>query len=334
MKAIILSAGKGTRMKSDILKVAHAVAGRPIVSYVLDTVSDLNPDNIYMIVGHQADLLMDKIKHSFHGDLKKISYVMQKKQLGTGHAVKQAVPYLKKDPEDIVLVLAGDCPLIEKETLKNLIDIHKESNASATILSAKLTDPASYGRILREKMGTVTGIREAKDCSVEERKITEINTGVYVFRCSDLLTSLKLIKTENIQHEYYLTDVIHILKQAGKVIAAYCTDNSNQAIGINTRMDLAKINKLIYQKNNIKLMENGVTIKDPDNTFIDSTVKIGNDTIIYPFSIIQGNTRIGKHCQIGPHCFVLNGSIKAESVVDPFTKIIGSPGSNKEPAKD
>jgi bifunctional UDP-N-acetylglucosamine pyrophosphorylase / glucosamine-1-phosphate N-acetyltransferase len=313
LKAIVLAAGKGTRMKSEILKVAHHVAGKPIVSYVVDAVLKLGVDEVFMVVGHQAEIIKNTVKH------KKIKYVFQEEQLGTGHAVKQVETSFNLKKEDSVIILAGDCPLIEVETLNNLVATHKESNAVGTILTATMRDPANYGRILRGKMGTVTGIKEAKDCSSEELKVDEINTGVYVFEAEYLFDALNQVKTNNVQQEYYLTDVIRILKDSGEAVSASLIDDEDQVIGINTRLDQARINKIIYQKNNKHLMEDGVTIIDPDSTFIDSTVKIGQDTIICPFAVIKGETKIGKHCHIGPYSFLNNDIIKDNEEIAPFT---------------
>ncbi len=321
LKAIILAAGKGTRMKSDTLKVLHLVAGKPILTYVVETVEKLGVDETIVVVGHQAD----QVKNTLQKD--HISFVLQEEQLGTGHAVMQVASHLRDGEDSALVVLAGDCPLIELETLQNLLAIHNESNASATILTAKLKEPANYGRIVRGKMGTVVAIREAKDCSTAELKIKEINTGIYIFQKNLLFESLKKINTNNQQKEYYLTDVIHILKEEGESVAAYCTDNSDQVIGINTRMDLSKTNKIIYQRNNDYFLHDGVTIIDPDTTFIDSTVQIGLDTIVYPFTVIQENTVIGNDCKIGPNVFIRNGNIETGSMVTPFTKIDIAPAN-------
>ena len=317
LKAVILAAGKGTRMKSDILKVVHQVAGKPIVNYVVETVSHLGAEDIYIVVGHQADLVKKNTPQ------KNTHFVYQEEQLGTGHAVLQVKPYIDLSKETTLIILAGDCPLIEEETLVNLIAIHEESNSLGTILTAIMDEPGSYGRILRGQMGTVTGIKEAKDCTDEEKEICEINTGVYVFNSQALFGNLALVDTNNTQREYYLTDVIHLIKESGGAIGAYCCENSDHVIGINTRADLAKINKIIYQKNNIHFMQEGITIIDPETTFIDSTVQIGWDTIISPFTVIGGHSQIGSHCTIGAHSYIYDGNIANNSTVAPFTHIQG-----------
>ncbi|MFA5879978.1 MAG: sugar phosphate nucleotidyltransferase [Candidatus Margulisiibacteriota bacterium] len=298
LKAIILAAGKGTRMKSEFLKVLHEIAGKPIINYVIDTVKNVGIEEIILVVGHQAELVK-KIT-----DYTPLTYALQEEQLGTGHAVMQTEPYLTFNRDEEVIILAGDCPLISKETLTNLIATHKESNAQATVLTTIMEEPGSYGRILRGKMGTITGIKEAKDCTPEEYQIKEINTGIYCFKSNFLFEALKKITNNNVQNEYYLTDVIHILKAKGDAVAAYCTNNANEALGINTRMDIAEINKIVYRKNNLHFMKEGVTIIDPETTFIDSTAKIGRDTIIYPFSFIKGEIDIPENSIIEPFSYL------------------------------
>jgi bifunctional UDP-N-acetylglucosamine pyrophosphorylase/glucosamine-1-phosphate N-acetyltransferase len=317
LKAIVLAAGKGTRMKSDTLKVLHEVAGKPILSHVLDTVSAIAVDEVFLVVGHQSERVREEIDHP------KVTFVEQIEQLGTGHAVMQVEPFLSANREDTVIVLAGDCPLIEPETLQHMLAIHAESNAAGTVLTTHMPEPGSYGRILRGKMGTVMGIKEAKDCSPSELKVTEINTGVYAFEVGALFDCLHRVGTNNSQQEYYLTDVIKLIKSSRGAVSAYCTEDPDQVVGINTRMDLAKINSIIYQRNNEKLMENGVTIIDPSTTFIDSTVTIGQDSIISPFTVLQGNTQVGTKCRIHPHCYLKDAILEDEAVVAPFTHVNG-----------
>ena len=317
LKAIVLAAGKGTRMKSELLKVLHHVAGKPILNYVLDTVLALGVDDVFLVVGHQADQVRQAIAYP------KVSFVEQTQQLGTGHAVLQVSPYLENKQDHTILVLAGDCPLIEVETLTTMLAIHHESNATGTILTTDMPDPGSYGRIIRGQMGTVLGIKEAKDCSPRELEISEINTGVYAFESTALFEQLRRVDTNNAQHEYYLTDVIRLMKEGGEPIEAYCTSDPDEVVGINTRMDLAKINQIVYQKNNLRFMEDGVTILDPNSTFIDSTVKIGHDTIIAPFTVIQGTTTIAEHCMIGSHSYLKDASIGAGTELPPMTMTHG-----------
>ncbi|MCP4049707.1 MAG: NTP transferase domain-containing protein [bacterium] len=317
LTAIILAAGKGTRMKSSILKVAHHVAGEAIVNYVVEAVLCLGVDKVLLVVGHQSEVVKEIT------DKEHICYVTQEEQLGTGHAVMQTESYFDINSKGNVMILPGDCPLVEESTLRNLLAIHNESNASGSILTTRMNNPGNYGRIIRGEMGTVVGIIEAKDCSPEQKTISEINTGIYVFKIKQLFNALKKINTDNVQNEYYLTDIISIMKQAGEVISAYCTDDQDQAIGINTRMDQAKINEIIYRRNNDHFMAEGVTIIDPGSTFIDSTVKIGTDTIIHPFTVIHGHSVIGQHCTIGSHTYIADSVIKDREKIEPFTKKTG-----------
>jgi bifunctional UDP-N-acetylglucosamine pyrophosphorylase/glucosamine-1-phosphate N-acetyltransferase len=315
VNAIILAAGKGSRMKSAYSKVLHKIAGKPILQYVVDAAQSASASNCYVIVGHQKELVQERITGE------NIQYVAQEDQLGTGHAVMQVADIIDQESESLTVVLAGDCPLIEAETVENLLASHKENNSKCTILTAKLEDPARYGRILRGKMGSVLGIREAKDCSSDELNVNEINTGVYVFDTKALFEALKEITNNNAQNEYYLTDVVHILKHKGYAISAYVTQKVDQILGVNTRMDLAKIHEIIFERNNQHFMEEGVTIVDPGTTFIDSTVTIGTDTVIRPFTIIQGDTVIGEHSEVGPHAAIRNQNLPKDSVIKPFENL-------------
>ena len=313
--AVILAAGKGTRMKSDRLKVAHEVAGKPIVQCVIDTVNGLSVDRIFVVVGHQAELLKSVITDD------NITFIAQGEQLGTGHAVMQVIPELKANADDTVFVLAGDCPLIHADTIRGLIAVHQGQRSAATVLSARLSEPGMYGRILRGKSFDLEGIKEAKDCDDEELSINEINTGVYAFQYDALVEALSQVTDNNSQQEYYLTDVIHILKQKGVMVGAYCTEDPDAVTGVNTRQDLAKINKVVYRRNCEYFMTEGVTIIDPATTYIDKTAEIGRDTIVYPFSVISGATKIGKDCRVGPHCYLNNAVVEDGTTLGAFVSL-------------
>ena len=309
INAIILAAGKGSRMKTKLSKVLHQVAGKAIVSHVVSTLEQINTNELFMVVGYQGDQVREHFSES------SLTFVEQTEQLGTGHAVKQ-VQDQYHDYDTDVIVLAGDCPLITEETLQCLIDAQHETNAAATVLTTKLTDPARYGRIIRSSTGSLTGIVEAKDCDAEQLAVTEINTGAYIFKSKLLFDCLDKITTNNKSKEYYLTDVIAILKDQGERVDAYCTPHSDQVLGINTRQDLATINQILYKRNNQNFMDNGVTIIDPNTTFIDSTVTIGEDTVIYPFTCILGNTVIGKNCTISPNTFIFDSQLADDQVTN------------------
>lgn len=305
---IILAAGKGSRMKSNKLKVLHEIAGKPIIQYVIDAVNHAN-NKLYVVIGHQKDNLEATINDPT------ISLVEQKEQLGTGHAVQQVAPLLDPTQQNSTLILTGDSPLLQKETLKKLIETHETTQASATILSTHVDNPHGYGRILRDKQGNVEGIREQKDCNPEQANISEINSGVYIFKTQHLLEHIHNLTTNNNQKEYYLTDIIEILKQQSHKIESYCTENNFEVLGINTRQDLSIANEVIYRLNNEKLMTNGVTIIDPKSTFIDSTVTIESDTIIEPFTILKGQTTIKSNATIGPFVELNNTNIPENSIV-------------------
>ena len=314
INAIILAAGKGSRMKTKLSKVLHKVAGKAIVSHVVSSLEKININQIFMVVGYQGEQVREHFSNS------KLTFVDQTEQLGTGHAVKQVQAEYNEFDSDVI-VLAGDCPLITEDTLQQLINAQHEANAAATVLTTKLEDPARYGRIIRSTTGSLTGIVEAKDCTKEQLLVNEINTGAYIFKSTLLFDCLDKLTTNNKSQEYYLTDVIAILKDQGERVDAFCTPHSDQVLGINTRQDLATINQILYKRNNQRFMDNGVTIIDPSTTFIDSTVSIGEDTVVYPFTSILGDTVIGKNCTISPNTFIFNSSLTDEHVTKPNQSI-------------
>lgn len=232
--AIILAAGKGVRMQSDLPKVFHNLAGKPMLRHVIETVQSLGITKIYVVVGHKKDLISDYFKGW------PVTFVSQDEQLGTGHAVRMVEPYLKGFSGN-VLVLAGDVPLLSQITLKNLLEFHLANNAAATDLTATLPDAGNYGRIVRDEKGQIVKIVEKKDASVEELKIKEINTGTFCYKAQDLFSSLAKVRSENVQKEYYLTDTIEILKQSGKPVFAFLTPNYQETLGVNTKEELAAL---------------------------------------------------------------------------------------------
>lgn len=306
--AIILAAGKGTRMKSKLYKVLHPVSGQPMVEHIINRVSETNPDQIITIVGHGAEQVKAQLGE-------RSEYALQAEQLGTGHAVLQAASFLQ-GKEGTTLVISGDTPLLTTETLNNLFEYHQGKNASATILTAQAEDPTGYGRIIRDHIGIVEKIVEQKDTTPEEALVQEINTGTYCFDNQALFEALNKVGTDNAQGEYYLTDIIEILKDAGKTVAAYQTEDFDESMGVNDRIALAKANELMRQRINKMHMVNGVSFVDPATTYIDAGVEIGSDTVIEAGVQLQGKTVIGSDCVIGAHSRIVDSVIEDHVVVE------------------
>jgi bifunctional UDP-N-acetylglucosamine pyrophosphorylase / glucosamine-1-phosphate N-acetyltransferase len=296
--AIILAAGQGTRMKSKLYKVLHPVCGKPMVEHVVDQVSKLNLEKLVTIVGFGAEQVKAQIGE-------KSEFALQEEQLGTAHAVMQAASHLG-DKEGVTLVICGDTPLITADTMKALLEHHSKTNAKATILTAIAEDPTGYGRIIRNDEGHVEKIVEHKDATEEERKVKEINTGTYCFDNKLLFEALTKVSNDNAQGEYYLPDVIEILKKQGEIVSAYQTDAFEETLGVNDRVALSQAEKIMRARINHTHTMNGVTIIDPEHTYISADAEIGRDTVIYPGTIIEGKTVIGEDCIIGPNSEIKN----------------------------
>lgn len=290
--AVILAAGKGTRMRSKYPKVLHKVGGKPMLQHVIDAATAAGCTEKVIIVGHEAELVEEMV-----GAQGKIA--LQAQQLGTGHAVMQTAEALKGFT-GTALILCGDTPLLEGEELKRFCQAHKESGAAATVLTAVMDDPFGYGRIVRDEQGNVQGIVEQKDATEAQKAIKEINTGIYCMECPLMFDVLSTLTNDNAQGEYYLTDVLAKLNQAGQKVGGVSTADSDMVMGINSRKQLATAEGVMRQRILDKLMDAGVTIMDPASTFIESGVKIGRDTIIYPYTWLEGSTEIGEDCEIGP----------------------------------
>ena len=290
---VILAAGKGTRMKTSLPKVLHRVGGKSMLQHVLDAASKAGAKRNIVVVGFGGEQVKEAI-----GD--QAEFVVQAEQLGTGHAVQQTASLLQGET-GTVMVLCGDTPLLTGELLKKLYDAHKEAGAKATVLTAIMPDATGYGRIIRTATGTVEKIVEHKEATEAERKVQEVNSGIYCFEAQDLFQALSEVTCDNAQGEYYLPDVLEILRNKGEKIWAVAADDYESTLGINSRVQLSGAEKILRRRKNIELMDSGVTIMDPDSTFIDADVTVGRDTVIYPFTWLEGTTTVGEACEIGPN---------------------------------
>ena len=293
LTAVILAAGKGTRMKSKLPKVLHKVGGHPMLEHVMDAAEAAGCQDNVVVIGHGAELVRELV-----GNRARIA--LQAEQLGTGHAVLQAADTLK-DFTGTVMILCGDTPLLEAAELRKFYEEHVQSGAAATVMSAMMEDPFGYGRILRNANGDVAGIVEQKDATEEQKLIKEINTGNYCVEAPLLFEVLKTLGNNNAQGEYYLTDVLAKLRGMGKKVGGMVTADSEMIMGVNSRRQLAEAESVMRRRILERLMDEGVTVMDPASTFIEKSVKIAPDTTIYPYTWLQGETVIGEDCEIGPN---------------------------------
>ncbi|WP_072337946.1 MULTISPECIES: bifunctional UDP-N-acetylglucosamine diphosphorylase/glucosamine-1-phosphate N-acetyltransferase GlmU [unclassified Paenibacillus] len=298
---IVLAAGQGKRMKSKLYKVLHPVCGKPMVGHVVSSLASLNTSRTVVVVGHGAEAVQ-----AYLGD--KAEYALQEQQLGTGHAVLQAKELVGEE-EALTLVVCGDTPLISAETLQGMIELHQKRGAAATILTGIVDEPKGYGRIIRDQDGFVTKIVEEKDCTPEERQVKEINTGTYCFDNRKLFAALAQVKNDNAQNEYYITDVIGILNAGGERIDGYVLEDAAESIGVNDRVALSEAEQAMRRRINRQHMLAGVSIVDPENTYIEADVRIGADTVLRPGTVLRGRTTIGEDAVIGPQADILDSSI-------------------------
>ncbi len=307
--AVILAAGVSSRMNTMMPKVLHEVCGRPMLAYVLDACRDVGVKKIYVVVGFSAEQVRERFNGA--GD---IEWVVQKEQLGTAHAVLCCKEQLANFGGQ-TLVLCGDGPLIRSETLETLIEKHEAEQSAATLATAVLPDPTGYGRIIRDAYGNMQGIIEHSDCTKEQLAIREVNPSYYLFNNKVLLEALERVKPDNVKKEYYLTDAIAGLIRTGHKVVAVTAVLPEEAMGVNSRRQLSEASKIMQRRIQQMLMENGVTIVDPDNTWIDARAKIGQDTVIEPFTYIHGVVEIGQNCRIGPFAYLRDGTILRNDVV-------------------
>lgn len=318
--AVVLAAGKGTRMKSNKSKLVHKIYGKELVKRVVETARKSNIEEVITVVGYKREqvqiVLGDSVKYAYQDDM-----------LGTGHAVLQAEKYLK-DKHGKVVVLNGDVPIIRPETIKKLMDKSIKNKEYATVLTAIYNNPTGYGRIIRDDGGNIKGIVEEKDATEDQKKIQEINAGVYCFDIQELLKALKELKPNNSQGELYLTDVVRIMNEKGLKTGAVIVKDNTEILGVNDRMQLELLTKVLRMRINQYHMQNGVTIEDMDNTYIYDDVEIGVDTVIHPNTTIKNDVVIGENCEIGPNSYIREGcrlanTVKIGSFVEIKKAIIG-----------
>ncbi len=315
MRSIILAAGKGTRMKSEVPKVLHTICGEPMINYVLKVVKSVGSFKTYVVLGHKLKLVQQNLPQE-------IAVIEQKKQTGTAAAIQCAEKALKNYSGNI-LILCGDAPLLSKKSLKQLVQKHKKKRAACTFLTTVVHDPQGYGRVIRDLSGVAGAIREDKDASGLEKNIVEINVGVYCFQSKVLFEGLKQIKRNKKKKEFYLTDIIEILYERKQKIETVEIDNPAEGLGINTQEDLAVAEAFIQKRILRNFMLQGVRIMDPNTTYIDADVKIGTDTLIKPFTVIEKGVRIGKKCVIGPFAHLRNDTKVGNDVeLGNFTEVV------------
>lgn len=315
---VVLAAGKGTRMKSQVPKVLHRISGFSLIDRVLRTAGALAPASITLAVGHGAEAVRASLEGQAEpghhmgserslGSSRTLQFVTQEQQLGTGHALLQARPLLEGKQGTVVL-LSGDVPLLTSNTLKSLIDTHEQSQAAATVVTAEMARPFGYGRIVRVS-GRISRIVEERDASPAQRKITEINSGIYAFDLAPLFGALDSIGTANQQGEYYLPDLVAIYRKQKRTVATWTVERAEEIRGINSRTELAEVSAMVRQQKNEELMAAGVTLIDPATTYVDSDVVVGADTVIHPCVFLEGSTKIGAACEIHAGARIVNSNI-------------------------
>jgi bifunctional UDP-N-acetylglucosamine pyrophosphorylase / glucosamine-1-phosphate N-acetyltransferase len=352
LSAVVMAAGEGTRMRSDRPKPLHLLCGRPMVLHVLDALAQLPLDRAVVVVGHGAEQVVKRL-HEGAPEKLAIEFVEQHAARGTGDAASVALTaFPDDDTEDgDVLVLPGDVPLVRAETLAALVTHHRNEDAAATVLTARPGDPTGYGRILRDKGDRVAMIVEQADATADEQAIGEVNTSVYCFRRGVLAPALRRLSPENAHGEYYLSDVIAVLHDAGYPVVGHQADDAMEMAGVNDRVQLAEVEAELRRRTNRRWLEEGVTMLDPDRTYIDATVRLGTDVTLFPGTLLQGQTVVGDHAEIGPdarlvdcvvgpgavvgHTVAREAEIGAGAVVGPYAHLapgtVVSPGARTGP---
>lgn len=320
LSAVVLAAGAGTRMRSERPKPLHLLCGRAMVRYVIGSLADCDVDRVVVVVGHGAERVTKKLQ-SEESELV-LDFVEQHTQQGTGDAVAVGLTAFPDDDVDDgsdVLVLPGDTPLLRSSTIRQLVDHHRSQDVACTVLTARLSDPTGYGRVVRGRDDRVARIVEHRDATPDERAIDEINTSIYCFRRSVLAPALRRIQPANAQGEYYLTDVVEVLHDAGYGVGALAADDPDETHGVNDRAQLAAAEAELRRRTNLEWLHRGVTMVDPDRTYVDTTVEIATDVTIFPGTVLQGHTVIGEGCEIGPDTRLVDCVVGARSTVEQTT---------------
>ena len=308
LAVLILAAGKGTRMKSDLVKVLHPIMGQPMLAYVLNAVRYLNPDRTVIVVGHQADRVEAAVA------AEGLTFVRQEEQLGTGHAAAAAREALSGF-KGTVLILSGDVPLLSPQTMTDFLAAHGRSGVPLSVLTVELYPPGTYGRIIRDEEGFLEKIVEARDADPDELAVVEINTGVYAVEADLLFTAASSLSPDNEQKEYYLTDIVGLVREKGLRAAAIMTPEPEEVLGVNDRIELAQAVALLRTRTNLAWMRAGVTMIDPETVYIETAVKLAPDVTIWPDSYLMGRTNIGPGATIGPDCQIIDSSVGAGAVI-------------------
>ncbi len=313
--AVVLAAGKGTRMKSEVPKVLHKILGKPMIGYVLDLVSQLKIDETIVVVGHKG--------HLVEGHCRGYSarFVFQKEQRGTAHAVSFAVTELDHFKGD-VLILCGDTPLFKRNTLEQFMARHSREGNKLSVLSGRMAEPTGYGRILRSPDGKVVGIREEKDATAEEKKINEINTGVYACDADFLSDAINRVGCNNAQQEYYLTDIVSVGYERGEPPGAYCLASEEEIRGVNSRFDLSCAEEILLKRIQRQWMMNGVTFEMAGTIYIEPSVTLDPDVLIGPHCVIKGHAKIGRGARLGAFCYIDGANIAPGAEIAPYSYIV------------
>jgi bifunctional UDP-N-acetylglucosamine pyrophosphorylase/glucosamine-1-phosphate N-acetyltransferase len=337
LAAVILAAGKGTRMRSRLPKVLHALAGRPLIHYPLDLARAVGARPVVVVLGHGAQAVKERLE----GD--DLEVVIQEPQLGTGHALNFAAKVLGGYRGDL-LILCGDMPLLSAETLEGLVRFHRETGSALTVLVGEVEEPTGYGRVVRGEGGRILKIVEERDASPREREIREVNSGTYCAQAESLFSALESLGCENAQAEYYLTDLVELL--SGQGVLGYKASDEEELLGVNDRADLARAERIVQQRLRLHWMRQGVSFLDPASVFMDSRVRLGPDTLIEPQVLLLGHTVVGRDCRIGagsciedsviedgviirPHCVIAGSRIASGATVGPFAHL--RPGADIGP---